>query len=167
MFSYYGIMILGFFLAFLIFGPFAFFISRLVLSNAVENEKPFMGALWLFLALSFGLSLLSLIVLGGFSLLGLSAAAGVDALAYSQDVTPRFGGVTALGGLLIAAYGLFGFFTGPACAISAAAISSVCALLVLFLKADQRLVRTWFPLGVLLLVGFHMWPYTAYLTLGL
>jgi hypothetical protein len=165
-FSYNHNMLIGFSLALFLFAPLAYFVTRGVVSHSYQGERPLLGVVFLFLALLGGLSLLSVALLAAGSMMGFSGAVALEALAHLFPHTQP-GIITAIGGIVIAVWGFIGLFTGPACAFIAAKITALIALVTALVKVDESNATTWMPVAAAGVALFALWPFTAYLTLGL
>jgi hypothetical protein len=159
-------MFIGFFLALVLFGPMAYFLTRSVIGHAHQSGRPVLGALFLFLALLFGLSLLSVAMMAVGSMLGFSLTLGLEALV-SGLTNAQPGMVTAIGALIIGIFNMVTIFVGPACAFLTAKIMGIVALIAGLVKVDEKTSVTWIPVGAAVLATWCMWPFTACLTFGL
>lgn len=159
-------MIVGFLVALLLFAPLSYLVTRGIITQSHRSERPFLGILFLFLGLLAALSLLSFALLAAASIFGMTAAVGIDVASTSNDMT-RAGAVTAVGGLLMMLYSTIGIFTGPACAFIVAKIMAIVGLVAALVKIEQTPSVTWLPVVAAGVTVFCMWPFTAYLTLGL
>ncbi len=159
-------MIIAVLLAILVFGPIGYFLARMVVHSSLDNDRPYLGLVYLFLTLAGALSLLSFLALGGLVLFGFSMGATAD-LAASRLAEVQFGYLTGLVAVLVGLWGVIGIFTGPACAFSSATVATIAALIFTLAKVDDYNTRRWLPVVVAGIVAFNMWPFAAYLTFGL
>lgn len=160
-------MIIGFLAALLLFAPMGFFVTKGVTNHTQQTERPFLGVFYLFLALLGGLSLLSLAMTAAWSMLGLMASAGAGAVTATATDAHAGGAVAGVGGILVTVFGVLGAFIGPACAFVVAKIMAIVGLIAAFVKPNDRTVATYLPFVAAGVALFSMWPFTAYLTLGM
>jgi hypothetical protein len=158
-------MFIGFLLALVFFGTLSYFVTRGVISHAYQTGRPILGALFLFIALVGGLSLLSLAMMAAGSMLGLSVTLGLEALGRWFNAHP--GLITAIGALVIGLLNLVTFFVGPTCAFFVAKVMGILSLVTGLCKLDEKLAVTWLPVVAAVTATWFMWPFTACLTLGL
>lgn len=158
-------MFIGFLLALVFFGSISYFLTRGVISHAYHSGRPILGALFLFLALLAGLSLVSFAMLAAGSMFGISLTLGLEAVGRWFNAHP--GVITSIGALLIGFLNLVALLVGPACAFLVAKIMGLVALVTGLCKLEEKLAVTWLPLGAAAVATWFMWPFTACLTLGL
>lgn len=162
-------MILGFLISFIVFGGLAYFISKLALSAGFDRENRFLAGLFYFLAPLVALSIISLMLIAAYSVLGFSASAMVAAIAAkaklgTSAVIVAIGSVLAL---LVAIGVIAVIASGPATAFTASQICLVAAVIVLLAKPDRDFGERWLPVVAGLAFGGCMWPFAAMLTFGL
>ena len=92
-------MFIGFLLALVFFGSISYFLTRGVISHAYRSGRPILGALFLFLALLAGLSLVSFAMMAAGSMFGISLTLGLEAVGRWFNAHP--GVITGIGALLI------------------------------------------------------------------
>lgn len=159
-------MIIGFLLALLLFAPLAYLVTRGAVAHSQRAGSPLLGVLFVFLGLLLALSVLSFALMAAASVFGFSATIAVSAL-LSNTTSAHPGVMTMIGGLLVTLFGVVGVLTGPTCAFVAAKISAVVGLVLVLVKVDPNKLEIWLPLTAAGVALFTMWPFTAYLTLGL
>lgn len=159
-------MIFGCLISFIIFGGFAFLISKLALNAGFERENRFLAGLFYFLAPLISLSIISLVIIGVYSMLGFSASALVEVIAHKLELGSS-GALVVLGSIITAIFGLAAIATGPATAFTASQVSTAVAIVVLLAKGEREFCGTWLPIVAGAVYGFCMWPFAAMLTFGL
>lgn len=159
-------MIIGCLLSFLVFGGLAFFTSRMGLDLGFSKDNKFLAVLFYFLMPVFTLSIVSCVVVGVYSVMGLSVSLAAEAIASSLSVGSS-GALVVIGSIITAIVGIAAIAAGPATAFTASQVSSVIAAIVVFVTKDEDISKKWLPLVALAVYGFCMWPFAAILTFGL
>lgn len=159
-------MFIGFLISFLIFGGIAYFLSKLSLNLGFERDNRFLAVLFYFLVPLLSLSILSLILVGIYSLMGLSVSLAAEAIAHSLSANTS-GALVVIGSILTAIYGIAAIAAGPATAFTASQVVTVIAAIAVVASPDRALCQKWLPWVAFAVYGFCMWPFAAILTFGL
>ena len=159
-------MFLGALISFIVFGGLAFITGKLSFNLGIDRDNRFLALLFYFLGPLFTLTIVSCLVVGLFSVFGLSFAAAGEALAHHLQAGSN-GGLMVLGSILTAVFAIAAIATGPATAFTASQASIVVAILMLFITRDRELCKKWLPWVAFATYGFCMWPFAAIFTFGL
>ena len=159
-------MFIGCVISFLIFGGLAYFISKACLNYGLDQENKLLAVFAYFLGPLVALSLFSLLIVGVYSLFGFSVSVAAEAIASGFDFGSS-GLLVFIGSILTLIYGIAAIGAGPATAFTASQVSSVVALIGIYISKDVELCKTWLPRVAAAAYGFCMWPFAAILTFGL
>lgn len=159
-------MFFGFLLSFIVFGGLAYFISKVALASGFDKENRAIAGLFYFLAPLLALCILSLVVVGAYSMMGFSVSAMAEIIVQKANFQSS-GFLVVLGSILTAIFALTAVAAGPATAFTASQVSTVVAIIVLVVKPERSFCEKWLPLAAGLTYGFCMWPFAALLTFGL
>ena len=159
-------MLIGCAISFIAFGGIAYFVSKLCLNLGLDKDNKVLAALFYFLGPLAALSIISCVIVGIYSMMGLSMSVAAEAIATSMDLGSS-GGLVIVGTILTAIFGIAAIAAGPATAFTASQFSSLVALIGLFAVRDEELCKKWLPWVAAAAYGFCMWPFAAILTFGL
>lgn len=159
-------MILGTLISFLIFGGIAYFLSRACFNAGIDRDNKILAVLFYFLGPLVFLSILSLVIVGVYAMLGFTMSALVEGVAHYFKANSS-GAFVVLGSILTAIFGIAAIGTGPATAFTASQVSGVVAIVAVIVSKDNELCKTWLPRVAFAVYGFCMWPFAALLTFGL
>lgn len=159
-------MFIGFLISLVCCGPLAYYLTHVAVKWEFESKHPFWGALVLFLAQLIGLSLVSTGLLLVWTFMGFSGSLALGAISHAFDIAHP-GLVAAIGSIIVAAWGFFGFLAGPASAFVVAKIMGITNLVTSLCKLDEKRSLSYLPIASAVVATFTMWPFTAFLTFGL
>lgn len=159
-------MIFGTLISFLVFGGLAFLLSRACFNSGIDRDNRFLAVLFYFLGPLFFLSLLTLVIVGVYAMLGFTMSALVEGVALHFKANSS-GLFVVLGSILTAVFGIAAIATGPATAFTASQVSGVIAVVMVLVQKDVEFCKTWLPRVAFAVYGFCMWPFAAMLTFGL
>ena len=159
-------MFIGCLISFLVFGGIAYFLSKFSLKLGFERDNRFLAVLFYFLMPLLTLSILSLLVVGVYSLMGLSVSLAAEAIAHSFSANTS-GALVVIGSIITAIFGIAAIAAGPATAFTASQVVTVIAAIVVLVQPNRELSQKWLPWVAFAVYGFCMWPFAAILTFGL
>jgi hypothetical protein len=159
-------MIIGTLISFIAFGGIAYFLSRACFRAGIDRDNRVLAVLFYFLGPLVTLSLISLLIVGVYSLFGFSISLAVEALANHFQANSS-GAFVVLGSILTAIFGIAAIAAGPATAFTASQVSVVVAIVMVLVQKDREFCAKWLPWVACAAYGFCMWPFAAILTFGL